>query len=82
MPDGAWQRGYVELLGRLDPQEVWDDLHRLAGGAEPVLLCFERDRCDCHRGLVADWLCEELGVEVAEFDPAGFEGRTLFDTTA
>jgi hypothetical protein len=67
MPDGAWQRGYVELLRRLDPQEVWDDLHRLAGGAEPILLCFERRQCDCHRGLVAEWLCEELGVQVAEF---------------
>ena len=26
--------------------------------------------------------CEELGVEVGEFDPTGFGGRTLFDTLA
>lgn len=82
MADGAWQAAYLEQLGRLDPGQVWDDLHQLAGGSEPILLCFEKDRCACHRGLVAEWFCEKLGAEVAEFDPTGFGGRTLFDSPA
>jgi hypothetical protein len=70
MPDGTWQAAYREQLAALDPRQVWDDLHQLAGGADPILLCFERDRCDCHRALVAAWLSEALGVEVPELDPA------------
>ncbi len=67
MADGVWQGAYVELLGRLDARRVWDELHQLTGGAEPILLCFEKRPCDCHRGLAARWLCEELGHAVDEF---------------
>jgi hypothetical protein len=35
--------GYAAQLAALDPQQVWDRLHDLAGaGIEPVLLCWER----------------------------------------
>lgn len=36
-------------LSKLDARAVIDDLIRLAGGHEPVLLCHER-RCDCESG--------------------------------
>ena len=67
-----------EQLAGLDARRVWDELHQLTGGAEPILLCFERRQCDCHRGLVASWLCEELGHAVDEFDPTGHAGPDLF----
>lgn len=63
-------RRYNDILATLDPQKVWDELHVLAGGAEPVLLCFERppftEKNFCHRRMVAEWLRQELGMEVPE----------------
>jgi len=32
---------YMKQLAALDPQKTWDQLHELAGGHEPVLLCWE-----------------------------------------
>jgi hypothetical protein len=71
-PGGGWVdaetfvEGYAAQLAALDPQRVWDQLHALAGQAEPVLLCWELPGEDCHRHQVASWLSRELGVEVPE----------------
>jgi len=62
-------RYFREILGPLDPQKVWDDLHALAGGHEPVLLCHEHLRKPgewCHRRMAAEWFEEKLGVKVPE----------------
>ena len=54
------QRYSAEVLAPLDPAEVWADLHRLAGGRVPVVVCFERiGSCSwCHRAIVAKWASE------------------------
>jgi len=61
---------YAAILEQLDPQRVWDELHQLADGQEPVLLCWERPPFTasnwCHRRLVADWFQTHLGVIVPE----------------
>ncbi len=61
---------YEAILAGLDPARVWDDLHQLAGDAEPHLMCFERwplaEGEHCHRHQAAKWLERELGVEVPE----------------
>lgn len=58
---------YIErVLSKLDPQKVWDDLHKLVKG-EPVLLCWERSREKCHRRILAEWFWENLGEEVLEY---------------
>jgi hypothetical protein len=61
-----------EILDRLDPQETWDRLHELAGGQEPVLLCWERPPFTretwCHRRLVSEFFERELSVEVPEHE--------------
>ena len=60
--------------GHLDPVKVWDDLHTLTGGNEPVLLCWEQPRdlqtgkTYCHRRIVADWFERELGYKVEELE--------------
>jgi hypothetical protein len=54
-------RYYDEILVRLDPQKVYDDL-----GDEAVLLCFEKPGDFCHRRLVASWIEDKLGLEVPE----------------
>ena len=65
----AYQR---EILDPLDPHQEWETLHQLAGGEEPILLCWEPLRKPhefCHRRLVAAWFERELGVEIPEFTP-------------
>jgi hypothetical protein len=65
-----------EVLDKLDPQKTFDKLHELAGGAEPVLLCWEKPPLDdfnsptaknwCHRRIVAAWFEDNLKVHVPE----------------
>jgi hypothetical protein len=70
--EAEYRRRYGVALAALDPPIVWDDLHALANGAEPVLLCWERKadlaagRTFCHRRIVAAWLEAEFGVAVDE----------------
>lgn len=69
MSHDDYHERYQQILRRLDPKETWDELHRLAGGAEPVLLCWESLTlpCEwCHRRMTARWFEAELGVEVSE----------------
>lgn len=47
-------------LATLDPQTVWNELEG------KVLLCYESPEKFCHRHLVAAWIRESLGHEVAE----------------
>jgi len=65
-----YRKLFFEQLEKLDPQKVWDDLHKLAGNSEPVLLCYEippftKDNW-CHRRMVAEWFKEKLGHDVEE----------------
>lgn len=60
---------YAEQLAQLDSQQVWDELHRIAGDHEPVICCWEKPGEFCHRRLVAEWLEDSLGVDVPELLP-------------
>lgn len=51
-----------EVLGKLDPYQVYEDL-----GENAVLLCWEPPSKFCHRKLVAKWFENELGIIVPEF---------------
>ena len=77
-PVPYYQRYRDEVLGRLDPLRVRDELETLAGGKIPTLLCYERPGGSswCHRAMAAEWLAGRLGIEVPEF---GFEGRAQAD---
>jgi uncharacterized protein YeaO (DUF488 family) len=55
-----------EILSVLDPDKVLEDLNKLCPGHDTVLLCFEKDRAHCHRGIVAEWLLEIRGIRVPE----------------
>ena len=55
-----------EILSVLDPDQVLRDLNVDGAGHDIVLLCFEKDRSRCHRGLVAEWFLETKGVMVPE----------------
>ncbi|MBI3127588.1 MAG: hypothetical protein HYZ11_08300 [Candidatus Tectomicrobia bacterium] len=60
-----------DVLSKLDPHQVWDELCALAQPHEPILLCWERPPIVwpshwCHRRDVAEWLESGLGVEIPE----------------
>jgi hypothetical protein len=57
-----------EVLATLDPQQVYEDIMRLASGRIPVLCCFEAVGGPkwCHRSLAAAWLADGLGIMVPE----------------
>lgn len=63
-----------EILSVLDPDQVLRDLEKLEAGHDIVLLCFEKDRSRCHRGLVAEWFLERKGIRVPEIgDESGLQ---------
>jgi uncharacterized protein (DUF488 family) len=66
MPREDYLAHYRAILEKLEPRTVFTDLHLLANGKEPVLLCWEKANVFCHRRLVAEWLEKALGIEVVE----------------
>lgn len=83
-PD-KWARCYRKVvLAKLDPHEVWRELHELTNGAEPILLCWEKAGEFCHRRIVAEWLAEAIGEAVpeAEFAPRPKAQLELFPAAA
>ena len=56
-----------EILGILDRGHIVEELEKLGGGNDVVLLCYEKSTDFCHRHLVAKWLSETLDYNVAEW---------------
>lgn len=80
----AYERLFAQQLAALNPQAVVDRLMELAGGHEPVLLCWEKPPFTetnwCHRRIVAAWLGNTMGIEVDEWEPpAILQPPGLFD---
>jgi hypothetical protein len=67
-----YDRYRSEVLAQLDPHQVADQLHTLAGERTACMVCFEAPGSGkwCHRALAAEWLAAALGHVVPEF---GFE---------
>ena len=61
---------FNQILEKLDPRKVMDDLEAL--GPNPTILCWERpSKIEsgheyCHRHLVAQWLEDTIGIQVQE----------------
>jgi hypothetical protein len=68
----------LRILSKLDPNTVYTDLCELVEPNEPVLLCFEKSRFNCHRGLVSEWFALTIGIQVDELMDAPDEQRKLF----
>jgi uncharacterized protein YeaO (DUF488 family) len=68
------RRYHKEVLAVLDPDTVLRDLNAENAGHDIILLCFEKDRAHCHRGLVAAWFREMRGITVPEIrDESGVQ---------
>lgn len=76
-----YHRLYMAILEGLDPQATVDKLEMMAKRAEKpdvALLCYESPTKPadwCHRGQVAGWLWDKLGLKVIEHgDPIALCG--------
>ena len=65
---GQYEEYYKMQLSVTDPVQFFDYLTDLTKDfGEPILLCWENIEYNpCHRILVANWLLEELGIQVLE----------------
>jgi uncharacterized protein (DUF488 family) len=36
----------------------------IAADKKAALLCYEADACGCHRTILANWICDDLGCEI------------------
>ena len=57
-----------QVLNRLDPLLVEDELLAITNGRTFCLVCYEKPSDFCHRHLVAEWL-RKAGIEIQEFNP-------------
>lgn len=59
-----YNQSYNNILSRLDPKKVFEEL-----GDNAVLLCWEKipGKTPCHRRLVAEWLENALNIEIPEW---------------
>jgi len=68
---------YERVLNKLDPKVIYEEL-----GDNAVLLCYEKyDDCIsnktfCHRHIVAEWLKNNLGMEIKEL---GYEDKNSIE---
>ena len=65
-PENIYIPKFHALLSQLNVKKVVADLETLSKGSDVVLLCHEGEGDFCHRHLVAEWLKENLHVEVKE----------------
>jgi len=75
-----YRKKYFEILGRLSAGDVVKELEKMSDGKDVAILCYEKEPCKCHRGIVALWLTEETGMEIEEFktEAERYEQQTFF----
>ena len=57
--DGLYTARFkAERLGKLNFNNVLEDLTKLTGGKDACLLCYEIPAMFCHRHIVAEWFTE------------------------
>ncbi len=69
LPYKEFYSRYKEKLYKLDPQQVWSELHTIHKDHEPILLCWENLNIRgqwCHRTMVAEWFNKTLGEIIHE----------------
>lgn len=59
---------YEEVLNKLDPQQVLNDLLSLS--PTPIMTCYEKSGDFCHRHICGKWLHDKTGIEVIELTDA------------
>lgn len=78
--------GYNRILSRVNAHEFMKRLETISGGSDVALCCYEKPGDFCHRHMLADYLTQQTGIEVKEFEvpappppPKKIETPSLFD---
>lgn len=58
----AYNNAYSKMLGRLNPQHIYDLLPE-----KTALMCYEKHPKWCHRRMLAEWLEDGNGIIIPEF---------------
>lgn len=69
MSQANYDQAFAKILSELNPAQIVKQLGQrafLAGKEKIVLLCYEKDRCECHRSVVGDWIEQHTGTAVKE----------------
>lgn len=67
-----YEKQYRErVLSKLNAKEIYKRFQK------NVLLCWEDAGEFCHRRIVADWIQEEIGIEIPEWKPGDDEPKNL-----
>jgi hypothetical protein len=66
MPRDVYDRNYDDILSRLDPVALYQELVQTFG-PDAVLLCWEMPNVWCHRRRVAEWFEAANGIEIEEY---------------
>lgn len=74
----AWRAGeidnfeytimYKDYLDTLDKKEIKEDFDSPHKCSNMILLCYEKTGDFCHRHILADWLEENFGYRVEEYE--------------
>ncbi len=59
---------YKKYLNTLDKEEIKFDLDSPHEAGNLILLCYEKPGDFCHRHVLADWLEENFGYKVKEYE--------------
>ena len=65
-PEDIYTPKFASILANLSAEETFKKLETLSEGKDIVLLCYEKVGDFCHRHLVANWLTQNLGIEIKE----------------
>lgn len=61
------RRFRAEVLARVNARAFVDKITQMSQGHDIALCCYEKPGDFCHRHIVAEWLKEQLGIEVDEY---------------
>ena len=56
-----------EVLARLNPQQILENIRIAAQGHDVTLCCFEKPGDFCHRHILAEWLSQNTGETIKEY---------------
>ena len=59
---------FKNQLFSLNANTVYEDLKSLVAGFEPIIMTSVSKKKFCHRHIVAEWLENELGIVIEEFN--------------
>lgn len=68
-PDAEFDRAFLAQLNEYGVEGITERIERMLrkhGAETAVLLCFEEDAQNCHRGMFAKWWEEQTGEKVPD----------------